>query len=89
MCVRVEGQRKPFDPKQKLISSCRASVEHYSNSNEPTDTASSGTSSELEELCNSAEEKLDREVSLRVTAAEKMNEQDSGVLDRGRRFYSR
>ena len=66
--MRAEGQRKPFDPKsEKLISSCRGSVEHYSN--EPTDTASSGTSSELKEAhCNSAEEKLDREVSLRVAA---------------------
>ena len=44
-----------------------ASVEHYSN--EPTDTASSGTSSELKEaLCNSAGEILDREVSLRLAA---------------------
>ena len=65
--MRAEGQRKPFDPKKKLISSYRASVEHYSN--EPTDTASSGTSSELKEaLCNSAGEKLDQEVSLRVAA---------------------
>ena len=38
-------------------------MDHYSN--EPTDTASSGTSSELKEaLCKSAGEKLDREVSL-------------------------
>ena len=65
--MRAEGQWKPFDLKYKLISSCRASVEHYSN--EPTDTASSDTSSELKEvLCNSAGEKLDREVSLRVEA---------------------
>ena len=54
-------------PEIKLIFSCRAGVEHYSN--EPTNTASSGTSSELKEaLCNSAGENLDREVSLRVAA---------------------
>ena len=52
---------------QPELKSCRASVEHYSN--EPTDTGSSGTSSELKEaLCNSAGEKLDWEVSLRVAA---------------------
>ena len=45
-------------------------------SNELTDSASSDTSSELKEaLCNSAEEKLDQEVNLRVAAKRiKINE---------------
>ena len=69
VCDVYTSGRSPeaIRPEIKLISSCRASVEHYSS--EPTDTASSGTSSEVNEaLCNSAREKLDREVSLRVVA---------------------
>ena len=63
--MRESGRStEAIPPKVKVIST---SVEHYSN--EPTDTASSGTSSELKEvLCNSAGEKLDREVILRVAA---------------------
>ena len=68
-CVRAEAVNGSHSTRNKnyIISSCRASVKHYSN--EPTDTASSGTSSELKKaLCNSEGEKLDGEVSLRVAA---------------------
>ena len=76
--MRAEGNRSHSTWKKKLISSCRACIEHYSN--KPTDPASSRTSSELKEaLCNSAGEKIKSGSKLTCGGQEKMNEQDSVV----------
>ena len=63
-------------------------------SNEPTDTASSGTSSDIKEaLCYSAGEKLDQEVSMwHPREDERAGFGSRGcpwMLDRGRQFYPR
>ena len=68
-CVRESGRsREAIWPVLKKLSILRiARVERYTK--EPTDTTRNATSPGLKEtLCNSAGQKFDREVSLRVAA---------------------
>ena len=92
----MRESRRSTEPvmKNNLISSCRASVEHYSN--EPTDTTSSGTSSKLKEaLCNSTGEKIRLESRLTCGGQEKIMHERAGfrsrgcpwMINRGRQFY--